>query len=436
MSVSETDSDFVVKILQGMTDEDVNFQWTADLLIPTADNLLCKITDVVYDDVKARDGNAPSYRITSSKISKPMAEKLQISMLSTRCWNDIKESWSQEEGILNRILNILNDYHPSSIFSEFLQNAADAGATKCCFMLDQTNYDVPKPKLLCSKMKVWQGPALVIYNNAKFTEDDFMALSKLGVGNKRDDSSKIGRHGLGFNSVYHFTDVPSVVSGEYIGFFDPRHQYLPKNRTSQGLVAQGGQRCNFVKLNNEVLSDQLAPYKGIFDCDMESHFKGTIFRIPLRTLDTQQHNSQGKIGQIWTLAQMQDMLRLWIEDAKVGMLFLKDIKTIELRDNVRDSVSFRWTATKTVGTGRHHLDKALNEQPQQQQQDNPSAFTRIVEIRVTASNTRNMDAQGWLVYTEQDFLQDTTQEIKDLAQKNRWNADRGIAIPLNFNYKA
>ncbi|KAF9947773.1 hypothetical protein BGZ65_008554, partial [Modicella reniformis] len=50
MSVSETDSDFVVKILQGMTDKDVKFQWTADILIPTADNLLCKITDVVYDD--------------------------------------------------------------------------------------------------------------------------------------------------------------------------------------------------------------------------------------------------------------------------------------------------------------------------------------------------------------------------------------------------
>ena len=30
-----------------------------------------------------------------------------------------------------------------------------------------------------------------------------------------------GRFGLGFNCVYHFTDVPSFVSGDYLVTFDP-----------------------------------------------------------------------------------------------------------------------------------------------------------------------------------------------------------------------
>ncbi|KAF9984089.1 hypothetical protein BGZ65_001010 [Modicella reniformis] len=439
--ISQADSDFVVKILQAMTDKAVNFQWTADLLIPATDNILCKITEVVYDDAGAQaktssawtaasvNGNAPSYKFTSSKISKSMAEKLQISMLSTRCWDDQKESWSQEEKILGRIVNILNDYDPSSIFTEFLQNAADAGATKCCFMLDLTSY--PRSKVLSREMATWQGPALVIYNDAEFTESDFIALSRLGVGSKHTDSSKIGRHGLGFNSVYHFTDVPSVVSGQYIGFFDPRHLYLPKNRTTQVLVAQGGQRCNFVKLNREALSDQLVPYKGIFGCDMESHFKGTIFRIPLRTLDTKQpKTNEKKFQHQWTLMEIQSMLRSWIEDAKVGMLFLKDMKTIEIREGVRerDSIDFKWTATKTVGTGNPLLDKILAEQPH-----DPSSLTHIVEIRETTSASLNLDVSKWLVYTEKGFLRGTESDVKTLAKKNRWSPERGVAIPLSFN---
>jgi hypothetical protein len=192
--ITEADSDFVVKILLAMTGPDVKFRWSADLLIPTTENLLCKIEDVVYDDVgaqmrlKSGDGSkAPPYKFASSKIAKSTAQKLAISMFSTRSWNDQKDStfvpWAQEENILNRIGSILNDYHPSSIFTEFLQNAEDAGATKCCFMLDQTRYD--KGNTLSDEMDVWQGPALVIYNDAEFTENDFVALSQISVGSKR-----------------------------------------------------------------------------------------------------------------------------------------------------------------------------------------------------------------------------------------------------------
>ena len=37
---------------------------------------------------------------------------------------------------------------------------------------------------------------------ALFTEQDFEAICRLGVGGKRERSERIGRFGLGFNSVY------------------------------------------------------------------------------------------------------------------------------------------------------------------------------------------------------------------------------------------
>ncbi|KAF9345297.1 hypothetical protein BGX34_004873, partial [Mortierella sp. NVP85] len=193
--ISEDDLEFVVRILVAMTNPHTRFQWSESLLIPTADNQLRKIEDVIYDDVGAQvdksgvwEMESSLYTFANSKVSKSLAEMLGISMLSDRCAEEQRdptyEPWAQEENIMDRIASILNDYDPSSIFTEFLQNAADAGATKCCFMFDTSIH--PQTKLLGPKMATWQGPALVIYNDAEFTESDFKALCKLGVGNKRE----------------------------------------------------------------------------------------------------------------------------------------------------------------------------------------------------------------------------------------------------------
>lgn len=54
-----------------------------------------------------------------------------------------------------------------------------------------------------------------------------MAWIRLGQASKLDRLATTGRFGLGFNAVYHFTDLPSVVSGEHLVMFDPHTKYLP-----------------------------------------------------------------------------------------------------------------------------------------------------------------------------------------------------------------
>ncbi|KAK3820135.1 MAG: hypothetical protein J3Q66DRAFT_439182 [Benniella sp.] len=427
--LSKDDLHFVVRILDALTLSSTDFQWSKNLLVPTKDMLLCEIKDVVYDDVGAQtdktgvwEMESTLYTFASGEVSKSLAEKLGVAMLSDRCAEEQRDStfepWAQEEDILDRIMGILNDYDPSSIFAEFLQNASDAGATKCCFMFDTSN-DHPRTKLLSPEMATWQGPALVIYNDAEFTDSDFKALSKLGVGNKRDDPSKIGRHGLGFNSAYHFTDVPSVVSGEHIVFFDPQRKYLPKQH---GEAAQGGHRYNFVKMKKDVRSGQFEPYKGFFGCDMETPFKGTIFRLPLRihTLDTKSTDVK-VIDRFWTLETIQSMFRSWEAHAKIALLFLDKLNVVELDDNV----AFKWSATKEV----QQLGDTMNEQ---QQQRGSAASTGIVNIR-TSTSTGSMK---WFVHTERDFPHDIPENIRNLATDNRWDTDRGIAFPFDYNFKA
>ena len=207
-------------------------------------------------------------------------------------------------------------------------------------------------------------------------------------------------------------------------FFDPQRKYLP---TRQGEVAQGGHRYSFVNLKKDVLSDQLAPYKGLFGCDMETHFEGTIFRIPLRTLDVQHSSEDTTIGQVWTLQSIQSMFRQWAEDTKNGyaktvLVFLDELNVIEIDDNV----FFKWSATKEVESVTSQSDDTLNEHQHQ------PASTRIINIRTSTST----ESVKWLVHTEHDLPSETPSYARAIATKNGWKADRGIAFPLNFNYKA
>jgi cytochrome b subunit of formate dehydrogenase len=48
-------------------------------------------------------------------------------------------------------------------------------------------------------MEIIQGPALLCYNNNIFKEKDFKSLMSLGDSVKREDVTKIGKYGIGFN---------------------------------------------------------------------------------------------------------------------------------------------------------------------------------------------------------------------------------------------
>ena len=89
---------------------------------------------------------------------------------------------------------------------------------------------------------------------------------------------KSGRFGLGFNSVYHLTDTPSLVSGESLVIFDPHTCFVPG-----ATLSQPGLRMKFHGGSlKQTFPDQFAPF-AYFGCDMSTPFDGTLFRFPLRT---------------------------------------------------------------------------------------------------------------------------------------------------------
>lgn len=89
--------------------------------------------------------------------------------------------------------------------------------------------------------------------------------------------STTGRFGLEFNSVFHWTDVPSFVSGDHLVMFDPHSKYVPgATDTSRGIKI-----CFASSELVQQFPDQMLPYCH-FGNDMKSHFDGTLFRFPFR----------------------------------------------------------------------------------------------------------------------------------------------------------
>ncbi|GJN26047.1 hypothetical protein PR202_gb13945 [Eleusine coracana subsp. coracana] len=136
------------------------------------------------------------------------------------------EDFGQRVDLTRRIREVLANYpEGTTALRELIQNADDAGASRVRLCLDRRSHGAAS--LLAPALAQWQGPALLAYNDAVFTDEDFASISRIGDSRKVAQTWKTGRFGVGFNSVYHLTDLPSFVSGKYVVVFDPQGAYLP-----------------------------------------------------------------------------------------------------------------------------------------------------------------------------------------------------------------
>ncbi|KAF5200676.1 Sacsin, partial [Thalictrum thalictroides] len=232
------------------------------------------------------------------------------------------EDFGQRVDLTRRIREVLVNYpEGTTVLKELIQNADDAGATKVCLCLDRRVHGVET--VLSDKLAEWQGPSLLAFNDAEFTEDDFASISRIGGSQKHSQAWKTGRFGVGFNSVYHMTDLPSFVSGKYIVLFDPQGVYLPNVS-----AANPGKRIDYVSSSAlSIYKDQFFPYC-VFGCDMKKSFPGTLFRFPLRNAD------QAAVSKLSRQAYSEDdissMFVQLYEEGVFTLLFLKSILSVEM----------------------------------------------------------------------------------------------------------
>ncbi len=119
---------------------------------------------------------------------------------------------------------IVDNYSDEAHFIyEMLQNADDARATEITFELQ-------KDKLI------------VTHNGIPFNQKDLEGICSISKGTKSDDYTKIGKFGIGFKSVFVYTESPQIYSGEYS--FEIRELVLPQKLT--GKTMSDGKNTVFV----------------------------------------------------------------------------------------------------------------------------------------------------------------------------------------------
>ena len=286
----------------------------------------CK--DVVYTDsdflkqyyqisVKSDD----SYTFVNHKITPQLAYKLRLKPLSKHLnlSEDAFEDVGQSEPLTVRLKNILKDYKDGlTIIKELLQNADDAGAKEMNIFYDARQHTVSHEALFFPGMADCHGPALLVHNDAKFTQEDFRNITKLAGATKEKKPLKIGKFGVGFCSVYHITDVPSFVSDNFLYIFDPTLSYLKDEIKNP---AKPGKRVNFTS-NLIFKSQQLAPYKDIFGFHAQNSYEGTMFRFPFR------HSASELSGKIYTKSDIQQLIKEIQFSSSKLLLFLQSVTSL------------------------------------------------------------------------------------------------------------
>ena len=275
--------DWIADNLDAISKDNVLVPVESDLSYPQ----LIPIDDVAYTDNEMLRGIArmsnEKYNLIHPKVSY-LSSKLGLSPLSDQLdiTEDVFEDAGQHEPLTTRLSNILREYKDGlTIIKEMIQNADDAGATEVNILHDTRNHS--SHNLVLEGMAESHGPALIVHNNSTFTKEDFENITKLAGATKANQPLKIGKFGVGFCSVYHITDVPSFVSGEWLYIFDPTLKHL------KGVVQNENRPGKKLKFQSKFLtkSQQLAPYQGLFGFDSSSTYNGTIFRLPFRTLPSQ-----------------------------------------------------------------------------------------------------------------------------------------------------
>uniref|UniRef100_UPI0037E8DF6F sacsin n=1 Tax=Semicossyphus pulcher TaxID=241346 RepID=UPI0037E8DF6F len=309
-------------------------------LKPLSETVFC---DVSKSGLKELKHSQEDIFVIHEEIPKATAEWLNIRFLSSHILAPELvgiEQFGQSEPITTRIKNILKEYdEESDIFKELIQNAEDAGANACKFLMDfRVHKDAPE-SLIDPDMTLCQGPCLWAFNNEQFTAEDWENIVRVGAASKENKVEKIGKFGLGFNTVYHVTDIPSILSGNSLLILDPNVTHLKKHikhKSNPGIKLDLSQQRLF-----HWFPGQFGPYERIFDCNFTGQclpepYPGTLIKLPFRT------EEEALKSEISSKVYLRDNILTFQQDftrnSQTHLLFLKNINTLSLQ-NIANNVS-------------------------------------------------------------------------------------------------
>ena len=308
------------------------------LYAPDAGGVMCPLRDLAYNDMPWTKLERP---LAHPGINIVLAERLRIEPVSELIKkgelgiSDLDDEFVQREETTDGIRDSLIRYTRESTFHEYIANADDTQkATQVSFLVDDSTY--PKGKLITKRLGECQGPALLIYNDATFTEKDYEGLKYVGRGSKRQNPGTIGKFGRGSQTMFHWTDSPMILSGASLVILDPLQTRLPRNFLKGQNMP--GIKVEWAKLR-DTFSDQLTPFEGLWGFDSsKDYYSGTIFRFALRGPSAK--SDLLEFGHSPSVSDSIHLFRKMLNEARLTLLFLRNIDSVQF--GVRKDPDFDW----------------------------------------------------------------------------------------------
>lgn len=322
-----------------------------ELHIPDTTSTLRKLSEIVHGDRSVR-GGISSFNFTHPRVSEYLIKQLEIEdsferaiKLDVDFEDGDEDEYTQRESLTTVICDTLGRYPIETTFNEFLANADDAGATRISWTIDNCQTGPHKSgSLLAPELEPFQGAALIAYNDGIFSEKDFAGFKEIGQGAKGEDATTTGMFGRGALSMYHFTDVPMIISGGYYLVLDPQQERLPRNKYH---TRKAGIKISLATARR-IAEDQLTPFDGLYGYNKSSDsFDGTIFRFPLRNPGTK--TTLKDASQHVDVQTARELLENYFQTARVSLLFLHYVKDLEFRIRGEDFPTWKISAHSPEG---------------------------------------------------------------------------------------
>lgn len=321
------------------------------LPVPDSEQVLRPVGQLVINDAPWLNQDNTSQSVhpdISSKLAHSLgAHKLRDVTLNkySRCMG---KPFGQVEHLTMRLKNILTSYPcDSGILKEILQNADDAQASEIHFVYDPRQHGTKH--VLNESWKQLQGPALCVYNDRPFSDQDIEGIQRLGLGNKAEHSDKIGQYGIGFNAVYHLTECPSFITdGNTLCILDPHAKYAPDaTADSPGRLLE--------PLDFEFRNDFCDVIDGYLqDCFVLEG--ATMFRFPLRTKAMAETSEISKRS--FDDLEISRLLSAFESEAKEALLFLSSVRKITISQVIGNRLVTKFQVIASVtDEGKNRLQE-------------------------------------------------------------------------------